>query len=365
MNRSVIIYALLLAGSMGWAYQTWTHEDELALSDKVVILPGKPEQIASVVFRSEDLDLTIEMREDPQGRYAWGHTVPKEEEPEPEPLPEPEEEPEAPLDPTVDSGGDSGADEPKEAPTPPKPKAEPEQFKLGRAGDTLLEGLAPFVAKRRLEGVGDDDLEGLGLAEPEATLEITREGKEPRAFELGGNVFGGANVYVRDPADGAVYLVDAQLIRTLRGSTRTLPDRALTGIDERKVERVTVRMGDQAASFQQHNPDDIEARYWSVLGEDEKNPAADTWIGKALGLRSSRYVQEGQTPTDLAQAFDLQVAGQDGTQVTVEVLRNFDDEGQEQYFARSEHTRGLVRLPRAVVAEASANLESVLGAGGT
>ncbi|MCA9707315.1 MAG: DUF4340 domain-containing protein [Myxococcales bacterium] len=344
MNRSIIVYALLLAGAMGWAYQTWTHEDELALAEKVVILPGKPEQLTSVVYRSEPLELSIELREDARGRYAWGHTVPKTEtETEPEPEPEPDSDGEAP-------------------PKPPPP--EPEQFKLGTAGDALLEQLAPFVAKRRLEGVGDDDLEALGLAEPEATLEITREGKDTRTFELGGNVFGGANVYVRDPADGAIYLVDAQLIRTLQGATRSLPDRDLTGIDERKVERVTLRVGDRQASFTQHNPDDIEARFWSVAGQEDENLAANAWIGKILTLRSSRYVQEGQTPVDLAHAFDYQVAGQDDTVVTVEVLRNFDDEGQEQFFARSEHTRGLVQLPRAAVSEASANLESVLQAGG-
>jgi hypothetical protein len=41
-----------------------------------------------------------------------------------------------------------------------------------------------------------------------------------------------------------------------------------------------------------------------------------------------------------------------------------DEPGQEQFFARSEHTRGLVALPRATVAEISADLESALVAGG-
>lgn len=342
MNRSIIVYALVLMGSVGWAYQTWTHEDELALAEKVVLLPGKPEQLTSVVFESEKLTLTLEMREDERGRFAWGHSDPRPvEEPEPEP-----------------AGDESG-----EAPaTPPAPQ--PEQFKVGKAGNTLLEALAPFVAKRRLEGVSDEDLEALGLAEPEGTLEIAREGKDTKRFELGGNVFGGANVYVRDPDDGAIYLVDAQIIRTLRGGARTLPDRDLTGVDARKIERLTLRVGERQASFTQHNPDDSEARYWSVLGEEDKSPEAKVWIDKALGLRSSQYVQEGETPVDLAQAFDLQVQGQDGSVVTVEVLRNFDDEGQEQFFARSEHTRGLVRLPRATVSEASADLESALQAGG-
>lgn len=344
MNRSLIIYAVLLLGSLGWAYQTWTHEDELALAEKVVVLPGKPEQLSSVVYRGKDVELTIELREDERGRYAWGRSVPQEppaEDGEPPPAPEDGSEP------------------------PPPPQ--PEEFKVGKAGDSVLEDLAPFVAKRRLEGVAEADLEALGLSpEPDATLEITREGKEPKRFELGGNVFGGANVYVRDPDDGAIYLVEAKLLRPLQAGTRTLPDRDLTGIDERKVERVTLRMGDRQATFVQHNPDDLDARYWSVAGEDEDSPEAGAWVDKALRLRSSRYVQGDAMPADLVHAFDVRVEGEGAEAVTVEVLRSASggEDSQEQFFARSEHTRGLVKLPRAAAAEASADLESALQAAG-
>lgn len=342
MNRSLLIYAVLLVGSLGWAYQTWTHEDELELADKVVLLSGSPDELASIVYRGPELELTLEFRDDEHGRYAWGRAEPKGaalEPPEPPPTPD-------------------GAE-----PPPPPPVPEPEEFKVGKAGDPVVEALAPFVAKRRLEGVGDD-LAELGLAEPEATLEITRQGKETKVFELGSNVFGGAAVYVRDPADGAIYLVEARVIRPLLNGSRTLPDRDLTGIDERKAERVVLRVDGRQASFTQHNPDDAEAKYWSVTGEDDKSPEITAWVGKALRLRSTRYVQDGGSLVDLASAFDFTVQADDGSAVTVEVLRNFDEEGQEQFFARSTHTRGLVKLPRAAVAEASADLESALQAGG-
>lgn len=342
MNRSLIVYAVLLVGSLGWAYQTWTHEDELTLADKVVILPGKADQLSSVVYRNKELELSLELREDEHGRYAWGHAVPQA---SAEPPPPPAD----------------GSE--------PPPPPEPEEFKVGKAGDTVLAGLAPFVAKRRLEGVADEDLEALGLSpEPEATLEITREGKEPKRFELGSNVFGGANVYVRDPDDGAIYLVEAKLIRPLQAGARTLPDHGLTGIDERKVARVTLQVGERTATFEQHNPDDIDAKYWSVAGEDEASPEAAAWVDKVLHLRSLQYVLGDAMPTDLSHAFDYRVEAEDGTAVTVEVLTSLsgggDDEGQEQFFARSEHTRALVRLPRAAAAEASADLDPALQAGG-
>lgn len=77
MNRSLLIYAALLLGSLGWAYQTWTHEDELALAEKVVLLPGSPDELVSVAYRSPELELTLEFREDEAGRYAWGRAEPK------------------------------------------------------------------------------------------------------------------------------------------------------------------------------------------------------------------------------------------------------------------------------------------------
>ena len=61
MNRSLLIYAALLLGSLGWAYQTWTHEDELALAEKVVLLPGSPDELVSVAYRSPELELTLEL----------------------------------------------------------------------------------------------------------------------------------------------------------------------------------------------------------------------------------------------------------------------------------------------------------------
>jgi hypothetical protein len=337
MNRSLVVYTALLLGSLGWAYQTWTHADELTLADKVVILPGKPEQLVSVVYTAKDLELTLELRTDERGRYAWARAVPLTEE---------------------------GAEPPPPPEGQPPPPTEPEEFKVGKAGDKVLEDLAPFVAKRRLEGASDADLADLGLSPPAATLEIVREGKEPKRFELGGNVFGGANVYVRDPDDGEIYLVDAKLLRPLQSGARTLPDRDLTGVDERKVERVTLRVGDRQASFEQHNPDDVEAKYWSVAGQEEESPEATSWVDKALRLRSSQYVPADEVPTDLAHAFDYRVESEDGKAVTVEVLRSAsggeDEDQEERFFARSEHTRGLVRLPRAAAAEASADLESAL-----
>ena len=341
MKRSVLIYAALLSLSLVWAYVTWTHEGELDPDEVVVILDGKADKLTSIVYDSEDLDVSIEMREDEHGRYGWADVVPK---PGDEEAPEPD-----PANPHA----------------PPPPSTDPASFKVGAGGDKLLEGVAPFVAKRRLEGVPDDQLADLGLDPPEATLTLSREGREPKTFELGGNAFGGVNVYVRDPADGKLYLLDAKVIAPLQSAKRSLPDRTLYPGEQKEIESVTVSDGSRSVTFVQHNPDDDDARYWAREPDETEDPSAKAWLKKGLGLSAADYVPDAEVPGDLAPAFTMTVktSASKNKPVAVEVLRGFDDAGEESFFARSPHTRGTVRLHRSLAADAAADLESAIGGG--
>lgn len=338
MNRSVIIYAVLLAASLTWAYVTWTHEGELDPDEAVVILDGKAETLVSVVYDAEDVDVTLSVRTDEHGRYAWADVVPKADE-------------------------DAAAEpEPADPHAPPPPDTSPSSFKVGKSGDKVIEGLAPFVAKRRLEGVGDDQLAELGLAPAEATLTIEREGREAKTYELGGNAFGGVNVYVRDPSDGKLFLVDAKVIAPLRAAKRTLLDRTLYPGASKDIRQIAVSDGTATMTYEHRNPDDPDAEFWAPTGEDSENPTAAAWLDKALTLSASAYLSESEAPSDAATVFTMTLDTSESKKpVAIEVLRGFDGEGEEAFFARSGHTRGLVRLHRSLAAEAAADLDSALG----
>jgi len=339
MNRSVIVYALLLTASLVWAYTTWTHEGELDPDEAVIILDGKPDKLESIVYDSDKLDVVVTMKTDDLGRYGWAEVTPK------------------------------GAEEP--APTPadphanPAPDTTPSAFKVGKAGDKLIEAMAPFVAKRRLDGVTDDQLGELGLDPPEATLTISREGREPKTYELGGNAFGGVNVYVRDPGDGKLYLLDAKLLAPLKAAKRTLLDRTLYPGAIKDIRSVAVNDGSRTVAFAQKNPDDADARFWARDGETSADASADAWLGKALTLSASEYVADDETPPDLVTVFSMKLdTAEQRKPVTIQIQRGIDDEGAESFFATSDHTRGLVRLHRSLAAEAAADLESAFGDAG-
>lgn len=344
MRRGVLVYAALLVGVLLWAYLVWTSEDEHDPDEGVVVLEGKPDDLESIVYDGKTAEVTITVLQDEVGRYAWASVVPKPADDAAEPAPE---DPEAPADPHK----------------PPPTDDEPAEFKLGKSGDDVVAGMAPLVARRKLEGIDDVELAELGLDPPEATLTLARKGREPKTYELGGNVFGGSNVYVRDPSDGAIYLVDAKLIGPLQAAKRTLVDRTLFPGAQKDVARVTVSDGERNVTYEQKNPEDPDARAWVRAGEDGGNPSAGAWLDKALSLTASRYVQSAEDTGELAPVFTMSIAGGNDKAVDVEVLRGFDEEGEEAFYARSGHTRGVVHLHRSLAAEAAADLESVFDGG--
>ena len=341
MKRSILVYGLLLSASLFGAWRVWTSPAEVDRGENVVVLSGAADELERVHYHSDKLDLVIEMRTDELGRYGWVRA---------EPL-----------------GTDTAAAEPEAEPenphAPPKDDGTVSEFKAGKSGTAALEGLMPFKAKRELTGVTDDKLKELGLGEPEATLEITRAGREPASYEIGGNVYGGANVYVRDTSSGKVYVVDAKVIRPLQSGKQSLPDRELVGVETKAIAALAVSGGEATAEFEQHNPDDPEQVFWSTAGSTSKNETAAAWIDKALRMRASSYVQSTDAVGQLEDVFGFAVRTTDRKQIHVTVSRGYDENGEELWYAKSEHTRGLVKLQKALAAEVAADLANVLDAG--
>lgn len=331
MKSTVIGYAIALGVALVGAYQTWTHEGDPDLSEATVIFDVQRDALSRVVFDSPSSTLTLEMREDEQGAFVWGHALPKE--------------------------------PPAQGETPaPRRNREPESFKLGAAGETLVGNLAPFVAKRVLEGVDESKLEELGFGDGQATIAFEREGREAEVYEVAAKVYGGRTRYVRDPASGTVYVVAANVVQQLETGRTTLPDRSLFGFDVTDIEAITVRGGEAEAAYRQNNPDDRAARFWSAAGSSEPNAAAAGWFDKALNLRIARYIEPADKPAGLEEAFSMVLtAGRRATEIVV--YRGLGDDGEERWYASSPHNRALVQLNTSAAAETYADLASALDGG--
>jgi len=334
MKRSILLYATALVISLGAAYRVWTAPPEPDDPTAVIVLAGQADELESVHYRSEQLDLVITMHEDELGRYGWVRAEPLGDAPEPPP-----------------------ADDPH---APPPDDGQAVEFKAGKNAKTTLDGLMPLVAKRVLEGVTDEKLADLGLAEPQATLEIQRHGREPKSFEIGGNVHGGANVYLRDPETAKVYVLDAKVLRPLQNGKQALPERDLLGVDVNQIVSLRVAAKEGSAEFQQHNADDDTAVFWTTMGDTQANAPAAGWIDKVVRMQAANYVQATDAPGQLEDVFTYAVTTTGRKTITVQVQRGYDENGDELWYAKSDHTRGLVKLQKARAAEVVADLASVV-----
>lgn len=341
MNRSLAVHAVLLVGLLGAAWVEWTAPPEVDTGDKILLLQGEQKDIERVVWKSEKEEVTVERKLDAGGTYLWV-TYTKWEEPKAPPAPQP------------------AAD----GTTPPAPEAPAEKvaktqvFKAGEAGDKLTEALSPLLALRQLTDVPADKLATLGLDAPKETLEVVRSGRS-RALEIGGEAYGTKDRYARDKESGTIYLLDDELLRPLKYARTRMPDRTLFSITTDKVESAVISGGMASVDVLQKNAEDKDKATW-VRAASPETPAEqlETWMDKALQLKSSSYVAPDEAPTDLEPRFRLTLRATDGRSETLEVQQSA---GTGDWYGKSEHTRGLVKLLKGPTSSLSEDVDDLTG----
>jgi hypothetical protein len=383
MNRLVGVYSLLLLAALVGAFLSWTREPEEKQNSAVVLFDAVQADLARVEFESERLVASIETMSDDRGGYLWVRTEKRsgsasggKDKPSASAQSAPttagdsdKAQKERDGAPSNNEGLEPGQDGAPEKPTPEKTSANtdaqaasaiPKSFKAGDAGQRVIEHFAPFRALRRLESIDADKLDGFGLKTPEATLKlVTRSGVEA-TFEVGSDGYGHRHIYVRDPRTGHVYLVDGGSIRPLRHADTRLPDRELVDLKEKDVTGVVVRSEKGRAALEQHNRADRSAAFWSSVGTDTPNESAKSWLAKVFRLRGTEYVQEGDVPTALQPAFSVDMEAENRPVLRLELVSHNGKDGELTWYARSEHTRGLVKINGSAAASLHADTESIL-----
>jgi hypothetical protein len=221
-----------------------------------------------------------------------------------------------------------------------------------------MDSLAPLMAKRLIETSGDKTSE-FGLDDPDAVLTIRRQGKPDRVLEIGGEAYGVKDRYVRDTDSGKVYLVDDQTFKPLQYAKSRLPERNLIPTDKGEVVSVTVDADGQKVTLEHRNRDDKDAEFWGIQGSEDASDVAEAWLDKVFRLRSAGYIQTADIPTGLTPAFTMIVTGADGVATSVTVSSGSDPDGKETWYAKSTHTRELVKLHKVLASEAAEDLATV------
>ncbi len=351
MTRSIATYGLLLTLLLGLSWMDWTAPPEVDIGDKVMLAQGEVADLERVIWKGEKEEVSIERKSDAAGAYLWvTHT--KWEEPKPTPPATPDA---ATPDAATPDAATPDAATPPAAPATPATPAERTAkitvFKAGEAGDKLEESLSPMLAVRQLTDIPADKLGTYGLDKPTESLELVRKGRS-RVMDIGGEVYGSKDRYVRDRETGNIYLVDDELLRPLKFARTRLPDRTLFSLSKEKVASAEVSSGVGKVKIAQKNAEDKDKATWvKASAPDTVDEQLKTWMEKAVALKSTAYVAPEDEPKDLESRFRLTMSGADGASETLEVLQSA---ASGDWFGRSEHTRGLVKLlkgPTSALAE--------------
>lgn len=328
--RSVALYAGILVLGMGASWMHYTSEEAPA-KEGVVLVDSKKDELEKLTYTSPDLEVVVEMREDATGRFPWVTVTEQKKKKK------------------------DGVDTVETKVT---------KFKAGSASDKLIESVAPFMALRSLDAVDDAKVESFGLKTPDTVVTLALKGKEVK-LDLGGETYGTKDRYVRDQATGKYYVVDDEVFKPLKFASSRLPERGLTSPKTEEIERISIGQGGTVVEWIQKNREDKAATYWerqqpptaadATAQAGQKDETFSNWVEKMLKIKSTGYVQEGEEPTDATILFDftVQPAGKPAEVVT------FTKSG-ESYYAKSNFTRGTVKLSKSSIEDIADEVDDVL-----
>jgi hypothetical protein len=338
MRRSATIYGVLLLVFSGAAWHQWTTEPPVDMKGQVALLQGNAEGISKVLWISDTSEATIHRKKDERGPYYWVEYTRWSEKTLP-----------------VEPGqGDTG-----EAPEPQIERtAKHSVFKAASKVDDVFASLSPFPALRKLEITSDEKLEQMGLTDPKASLEVHRDGRVQK-LDVGGEAYGTRDRYVRHGETGDIYLVSKDLLKPLEYARTRLPDRTLLGVDGSAIISATITVGADSLSLRHLNREDAAKAQW-VTDSAPDTPAeqATTWLHKAFALKGTRFADPKEPPTELEDRFSLVIVDAEGQSTSLNVMQ-VGPEGD--WYAQSEHTRGLLKLVRSAARSLSDDVSGVLG----
>ena len=381
--RAAAIYAGLLVLALGGAWVKWTAEPEPDLEGKVAILQGQPEEIESIEWKTENDEALVQRRSDAHGDYLWvtytrydlvdgGHDDEgHEDEAAPdEAAPEEEQGPKTPEDAAAEDATAEDApaeDAPAEDAAPEEPEEPKEriptvtEFKAGDKGGELLAALSPMLALRKLDAIPEDKRETVGLDGATDSLVIVRKGRKA-TLTMGGEVYGTRDRYVRHEETGDVYLVDDEILRPLKYARTRLPDRELFSVERKKVVTGVIAdgLGQSVEIVQKNAADEANAEFRLASSPDESDEQLQTWVDKALKLKGSTYASTTEPPQGLVSRFALTLTSEGKVTETLEVLQ----EGEAgDWYGRSEHTRGLIKMLSGPTSTLADDIESIVSDG--
>lgn len=339
--RPAIIYGALLLLSLLAAWVQWTSDPVVDSGDQVVLLAGDLDTLERIEWKGEDGNTVLTRKSDEHGDYLWIDALSIETrkiKPPPTPKVEGEGEPAAEDAPPSDPAVDPIVNEEKIERT--------SAFKGSEKGDEVLAAFSPLMALRKLDASDPAKLAEIGLDAPKGTITVVRRGKST-VLSVGGEAYGTKHRYLRNDETGEVFLVEENRVKDLQHARTRLADRSLWSLATPAIGSVVLTVGEKSLELSQKNPDDEAKTFWARAGMDSRDEEATAWMDKLLKLRGVSYVDPSadDAPKELAPRLtvELRPAGKGKS----EILEVLEDSATGEFYGRSPHTRGLLKMLKA------------------
>lgn len=183
--------------------------------------------------------------------------------------------------------------------TPTAGKPTPERLLRGSdAAKTLYERFAPLRATRALGVLDAAKLKDLGLATAKKHITVsTRSGQH--AFDIAPAPPGGSDPYLRDQADGRVFVVSRSILSDFQAAATSLVEHHLHGFRLEDADRVAVTVGSNKKEFRVARTAEghgVEIA-WAAT-PDKPDATARAWHERAFALWPSESLGKGETPAE-------------------------------------------------------------------
>ena len=260
------------------------------------------------------------------------------------------------LVPSADQKNDQKKDKGKPVAKPPEPPAPPRDLVGADQAAKVLEQFGPLVSPRAFGQLDAAKLKELGLDVPTRKLDVTVKG-EVHHYVIGQpEKATGGESFLRDTADGHVYLMPRGMLADLQNPAH-LVDRRLHGFEPGDFDRMVLGAGGKSKEYVQL---DREARAKAAFAPaktpDKRDQMAKNWHDAVWRAFPSDILGRGEEPAGGKPTVVLRVDYFDGKNAVgymelgrVESTAGLsEDAGAEtssgDVYARTEHSAGWMKL---------------------
>lgn len=173
----------------------------------------------------------------------------------------------------------------------------PERLVRGNDSATrLVERFTPFRGVRALGTLDAAKLKELGLDVSKKHLEVVARGQK-RRFVIVPAPPGGSDPYIRDEADGRVFIVTRYILSDLQAAPTNLVERRLHSFKLEEIDRVVIHAGGTQREYTASRLDEMPGiRLAPAASPDAPDQTAKNWHDRIWNLFPGEVMGQGEVP---------------------------------------------------------------------